>query len=257
MIPGLISALTGVQKAPGSSSSSHRRRRSAPGDAPRSASREPTTSSSSPMSSASRPPKPVPGGRGHRHRSASWPAHGDLRRCHRPERDDAQDHPARRHRPAAAHRGQMAMSSRLAKRSRCTTTARCGRTAKVFDSSWQRKTPATFVIVIGKVVKGWDATLVGKKVGSRVLLRHSAQGRLRCERSAPGHLGDRHDGLRRRHPRRVLISVRPDVITRPVVTTHLSRGHHGWSVDRDKPEIDFPGTPRPPSWSSRTRHRRR
>ncbi|MFN8083134.1 MAG: FKBP-type peptidyl-prolyl cis-trans isomerase [Dermatophilaceae bacterium] len=41
---------------------------------------------------------------------------------------------------------------------------------KVFDSSWQRKTPATFVIGIGKVVKGWDATLVGKKVGSRVLL---------------------------------------------------------------------------------------
>jgi len=41
---------------------------------------------------------------------------------------------------------------------------------KVFDSSWQRKTPATFAIGVGKVIKGWDATLVGKKVGSRVLL---------------------------------------------------------------------------------------
>lgn len=41
---------------------------------------------------------------------------------------------------------------------------------KVFDSSWQRKTPWTFTLGVGNVVKAWDTTLVGKKVGSRVLL---------------------------------------------------------------------------------------
>ncbi|RAY11868.1 hypothetical protein DPM19_28255 [Actinomadura craniellae] len=41
---------------------------------------------------------------------------------------------------------------------------------KVFDSSWQRGEFATFPIGVGKVVKGWDNGLVGKKVGSRVLL---------------------------------------------------------------------------------------
>ena len=40
----------------------------------------------------------------------------------------------------------------------------------VFDSSWQRGTPADFPIGVGGVIKGWDSTLVGKKVGSRVLL---------------------------------------------------------------------------------------
>jgi peptidylprolyl isomerase len=40
----------------------------------------------------------------------------------------------------------------------------------VFDSSWTRKSPANFVIGQGQVIPGWDKGLVGKKVGSRVLL---------------------------------------------------------------------------------------
>jgi peptidylprolyl isomerase len=39
-----------------------------------------------------------------------------------------------------------------------------------FDSSWERGEPADFPIGAGAVIKGWDSTLVGKKVGSRVLL---------------------------------------------------------------------------------------
>ena len=44
------------------------------------------------------------------------------------------------------------------------------RTGKVFDSSWSRHVPAGFEIGAGQVIKGWDDTLVGKRVGSRVLL---------------------------------------------------------------------------------------
>ena len=40
----------------------------------------------------------------------------------------------------------------------------------VFDSSWQRGAAADFPIGAGRVIPGWDNTLVGKKVGSRVLL---------------------------------------------------------------------------------------
>jgi peptidylprolyl isomerase len=40
----------------------------------------------------------------------------------------------------------------------------------VFDSSWQRGASADFPIGVGGVIPGWDNTLVGKKVGSRVLL---------------------------------------------------------------------------------------
>ncbi|MEP6648428.1 MAG: FKBP-type peptidyl-prolyl cis-trans isomerase [Lapillicoccus sp.] len=40
----------------------------------------------------------------------------------------------------------------------------------VFDSSWTRKALATFGIGTGNVIPGWDKGLVGKKVGSRVLL---------------------------------------------------------------------------------------
>ncbi|WP_074466975.1 FKBP-type peptidyl-prolyl cis-trans isomerase [Streptomyces sp. WMMB 322] len=39
---------------------------------------------------------------------------------------------------------------------------------KEFDSSWKRGQPATFQIGTGKVIKGWDEALVGKKIGSRV-----------------------------------------------------------------------------------------
>jgi FKBP-type peptidyl-prolyl cis-trans isomerase len=44
------------------------------------------------------------------------------------------------------------------------------RTGKVFDSSWQRGVPAGFEIGSGQVIKGWDEGLVGKRIGSRVLL---------------------------------------------------------------------------------------
>ncbi|AXK32209.1 hypothetical protein DVA86_05610 [Streptomyces armeniacus] len=42
---------------------------------------------------------------------------------------------------------------------------------KVFDSTWQKgRTPASFQIGTGNVIKGWDEALVGKKLGSRVQL---------------------------------------------------------------------------------------
>ena len=44
------------------------------------------------------------------------------------------------------------------------------RTGKVFDSTWTRGAPAGFQIGTGQVIKGWDDGLVGKRVGSRVLL---------------------------------------------------------------------------------------
>lgn len=40
----------------------------------------------------------------------------------------------------------------------------------VFDSSFSRGAPAAFVIGVGQVIPGWDKTLVGKKLGSRVLM---------------------------------------------------------------------------------------
>ncbi len=42
--------------------------------------------------------------------------------------------------------------------------------AEPFDSSYPRNAPTTFLIGVGKVVTGWDETLVGVKAGSRVLL---------------------------------------------------------------------------------------
>lgn len=44
------------------------------------------------------------------------------------------------------------------------------RDGKVFDSSWQRGSPANFQIGNGQVIPGWDEGLVGKKLGSRILL---------------------------------------------------------------------------------------
>ena len=41
---------------------------------------------------------------------------------------------------------------------------------KQFDSSWDRGTPADFVIGKGSVIAGWDEGLVGQTVGSQVLL---------------------------------------------------------------------------------------
>jgi peptidylprolyl isomerase len=41
---------------------------------------------------------------------------------------------------------------------------------KQFDSSWDRKSPASFAIGVGRVITGWDETLVGQNVGSQVVL---------------------------------------------------------------------------------------
>jgi FKBP-type peptidyl-prolyl cis-trans isomerase len=44
------------------------------------------------------------------------------------------------------------------------------RTGKVFSSTWKNGSPAGFEIGEGQVIKGWDDGLVGKRVGSQVLL---------------------------------------------------------------------------------------
>jgi peptidylprolyl isomerase len=41
---------------------------------------------------------------------------------------------------------------------------------KSFDSSWARKAPAQFGIGVGEVIAGWDEGLIGRTVGSQVLL---------------------------------------------------------------------------------------
>ncbi len=41
---------------------------------------------------------------------------------------------------------------------------------KVFDNSYDRKTPAGFAIGVGKVIPGWDEVLVGVRAGSRILM---------------------------------------------------------------------------------------
>jgi len=44
------------------------------------------------------------------------------------------------------------------------------RNGKEFDSSYKHGAPAGFPIGAGQVIPGWDKTLVGQKIGSRVLL---------------------------------------------------------------------------------------
>ncbi|WP_427890444.1 FKBP-type peptidyl-prolyl cis-trans isomerase [Kribbella sp. GL6] len=44
------------------------------------------------------------------------------------------------------------------------------RDGKVFDNSYDRGAPSSFPIGVGSVIGGWDEGLVGKKIGSRVLL---------------------------------------------------------------------------------------
>jgi len=41
---------------------------------------------------------------------------------------------------------------------------------KQFDSSWDRKQPASFGIGVAQVITGWDEGLVGQQIGSQVLL---------------------------------------------------------------------------------------
>ena len=40
----------------------------------------------------------------------------------------------------------------------------------IFDSSFQRGAPTSFPIGVGMVIKGWDQGIVGKNVGSRLLI---------------------------------------------------------------------------------------
>jgi peptidylprolyl isomerase len=47
---------------------------------------------------------------------------------------------------------------------------KAGSTPKVFDSSFSRGAPAGFVIGTGAVIPGFDKTLVGKQIGTRMLL---------------------------------------------------------------------------------------
>lgn len=54
---------------------------------------------------------------------------------------------------------------------------------RVFDSSFDRGAPVTFPIGVGAVIAGWDDALVGKNVGSRVLI------------SIPPHLGYGERGM--------------------------------------------------------------
>ncbi len=44
------------------------------------------------------------------------------------------------------------------------------RDGKVFDNSYDRGAPSSFPIGVGGVITGWDEGLVGKKLGSRVLM---------------------------------------------------------------------------------------
>ena len=75
---------------------------------------------------------------------------------------------------------------------------------KPFDESYSKQ-PASFAIGTGAVISGWDKTLVGQKVGSRVILAIPPEGGLRQEGPADrGHQGHRHAVLRGRHPRRLL-----------------------------------------------------
>lgn len=41
---------------------------------------------------------------------------------------------------------------------------------KPFDSSFARHQPASFAIGVGQVIQGWDRTVVGHNVGSRLLV---------------------------------------------------------------------------------------
>jgi peptidylprolyl isomerase len=43
-------------------------------------------------------------------------------------------------------------------------------TGKQFDASWDRGEPAQFPIGVGQVIPGWDKGLVGRKIGTRMLL---------------------------------------------------------------------------------------
>lgn len=68
-----------------------------------------------------------------------------------------------------------------------------------FDSSFDRHQPASFGIGVGQVIKGWDQTVPGHNVGSRLVVS-SAGIRLRFPRHPAGrHRRRGHAGVRHRH----------------------------------------------------------
>nr|WP_246314279.1 FKBP-type peptidyl-prolyl cis-trans isomerase [Kineococcus aurantiacus] len=56
----------------------------------------------------------------------------------------------------------------------------------IFDQSWSKGEPFTFVVGQGQVIEGWDKGLVGQKVGSRVLLVIPAAQAYGDEPASPG-----------------------------------------------------------------------
>ncbi|WP_108718031.1 FKBP-type peptidyl-prolyl cis-trans isomerase [Miniimonas sp. S16] len=54
---------------------------------------------------------------------------------------------------------------------------------RIFDNSYDRGSSISFPIGVGAVISGWDDSLVGQQIGSRVLV------------SIPPHLGYGHRGM--------------------------------------------------------------
>ena len=73
---------------------------------------------------------------------------------------------------------------------------------KPFDQNFDQASPATFQIGAGKVITGWDKTLVGQHVGSEVILAIPPKDGYGKKGYVPGrHQGHRHAVLRGRHRR--------------------------------------------------------
>ncbi len=78
---------------------------------------------------------------------------------------------------------------------------------KVFDSTWTKKTTATFPIGRGQVISGWDKGLVGKTVGSQILLvippdeGYGAEGKTEAGIKAPTRSSSSSTSSTRRTPR--------------------------------------------------------
>ena len=142
---------------------------------------------------------------GHRQGRARLDAR-DRREGRRAHRLRLQGHARAGRRGCGSRRSSRATAprSRRARRSSSTTSAR-STTARRRSTPATRGEPASFQIGAGKVIKGWDQALVGRAVGSRVLLVDPARPRLRQGRQqGRRHQGHRHAVLRRRHPGRGL-----------------------------------------------------